>query len=244
MSDERTTEDSIHTLTAAYALDALTDDERAAFVAHLAECDSCATETAQLTATASRLALLTEEPAPDRLRASVLDAVARTPQGVPPGADAPPAVLDLDARRSTRRRWVASVGGALAAAAAIATAVVLINNDDPIEQILAASDARSITGQVAGGGEATLVVSAAEDGGVITFEGLPDPGEGRSYQMWLIDGIGAPVPEDTFAPAGSGSVSVLLEDAPGVDAVALTIEPEGGSDAPTTDPIAVLALDS
>ena len=42
------TDDSIHLLTAAYALDALSDEERAGFAAHLEECDACAAETAEL----------------------------------------------------------------------------------------------------------------------------------------------------------------------------------------------------
>ena len=240
MTDETMIDDSIHALTGAYALDALPADERAAFVAHLDECDDCVAESTELIATAARLALLTEEPAPSHLRSAVLSAVARTPQDQPIAAATPAVVVDLAARR--RRRWVASIGGALAAAAAVTTFLVVNNDEDPAGEILAAEDARTIVGEVAGGGEASLVVSDRLDGAVITFDDLPDPGEGRAYQMWLITGDAAPAPEETFDPS-EGTATVLLEGAPDADFVALTVEPEGGSDAPTTDPIAVISLD-
>ena len=243
MTDESLTDESVHLLTGAYALDALTNEERATFLAHLEGCDACAAETADLLATAAMLALLTEEPAPAHLRDAVLREVARTPQAAP-SAEAPAVVVDLDARRRTRRRWVASVAGAVAAAAAIAAGVFALGDgDDPVGDILAAGDARTFAGDVSGGGEATLVVSDSEAGGVITFAGLPDPGEGRAYQMWLITGDAAPMPEETFEPS-DGNASVLLEGAPDADAVAVTIEPEGGSTTPTAPILAVIPIDS
>jgi anti-sigma-K factor RskA len=243
MSDESTTDGSIHQLTGAYALDALTADERATFAAHLDECDSCAAETAELVETAARLALLTEQPAPARLRDSVLREISRTAQ-LPPIPAQSSNVIDLDTQRRRRRRLTAAIGGALAAAAAIAGAVFVIgDNDDPVGDILAASDARTIVGDV-NGAEARLVVSDRLDGGVITFAGLPDPGAGRTYQMWLITGDAAPVPEDTFDPSDAGSASVLLEGAPDADAVAVTIEPDSGSTTPTQPILAVIQLDS
>lgn len=242
MSDS-TTDESIHLLTGAYALDALSAEDRAGFAAHLDECDACAAETAELIETAVRLALLTEQAPPAHLRAAVLREIARIPQLSPLADDRAAIVVDLDARRRTRRRWVGSVAAGLAAAAAVVGVVVVIGNgEDPVGDILAADDARTISGEVAGGGEATLVVSDDLDGAVITFADLPDPGAGRAYQMWLITGDAAPVPEETFDPS-DGSASVLLEGAPGVDAVAMTIEPEAGSTTPTLPILTVITVD-
>lgn len=239
------TERSIHLLTGAYALDALPDDECRTFVAHLATCETCATETAELMATAARLAFLTERPAPVQLRAAVLRAVERTPQLSPVEATPLAGVVDLDSRRSTRRRWVSAVGGVLAAAAAIAGAVFVLGDEgDPVGDILAAGDAQTYSGDVDGGGHASVVVSDAENGGVITFDGLPDPGQGMAYQMWLLDGDAEPAPEDTFDPSAGGSATVLLEGAADVDAVAVTIEPAGGSQVPTQPVIAVIELNA
>ncbi|MGW4275741.1 RskA family anti-sigma factor, partial [Streptomyces seoulensis] len=52
----------LHSMTGAYALHALPDDERAAFERHLAGCASCAQEVAEFAATAARLALASSAP--------------------------------------------------------------------------------------------------------------------------------------------------------------------------------------
>jgi len=237
------TERSIHLLTGAYALDALPAEECQTFVAHLAECDSCATETAELMATAARLALLTERPAPEQLRATILRAVERTRQLAPVVTTPLAGVVDLDSRRGTRRRWVAAVGGALAAAAAIAGAVFVLGDEgDPVGDVIAAGDARTYSSELPDGGAATLYVSASEEAGVITFSDLPDPGSGQTYQMWLLDAESNATPEDTFDPSASGSASVLLEGASEAFSVAITVEPDGGSSAPTSTPLAIIAL--
>jgi anti-sigma-K factor RskA len=54
-----------------------------------------------------------------------------------------------------------------------------------------------------------------------------------TYQLWLIDESG-PVPAGTFVPDSDGTAAVLLEGkaAPG-QVVGITVEPSGGSPAPT-----------
>ena len=66
----------------------------------------------------------------------------------------------------------------------------------------------------------------------------PEPGDDRVYQLWYIDADGA-TSAGTFAPA-SGDAYVVLDGAfePGL-VVGITVEPEGGSEAPTTEPIVV-----
>ncbi len=75
------------------------------------------------------------------------------------------------------------------------------------------------------GGHATLVV-----------ENLDPPGPGRVYQVWLQHEGQAPAPTNAlFSTSSDGTASV---DVPGsledVEAVLVTEEPEGGSQAPTT----------
>ena len=71
----------IHTLAGAYALDALTEIERAAFARHVAECETCAVEVAELSETASRLSVAAWAAPPPGLRESVLREVAQTLRG-------------------------------------------------------------------------------------------------------------------------------------------------------------------
>ena len=58
------TTQNLHDLTAAYALDALDDDERATYETHLRACDDCRAELASLGDTVGLLASATEGPMP------------------------------------------------------------------------------------------------------------------------------------------------------------------------------------
>lgn len=68
--------DDLHTLTGVYALDALAEDERAEFEAHLEECAACRREVEDFRAVSADLAVLTEEAPPPSLRAKVLGSIA------------------------------------------------------------------------------------------------------------------------------------------------------------------------
>jgi anti-sigma factor RsiW len=61
-----------HALTGAYAADALPDDERRSFEAHLAGCEPCAQEVAELQATAAILGAASYETPPAGMKAAVL----------------------------------------------------------------------------------------------------------------------------------------------------------------------------
>ena len=64
--------------------------------------------------------------------------------------------------------------------------------------------------------------------------GLATVGADETYELWLIDDE-APIPAGLFVPA-EGLASVPVEgDLGAAVAIAVTIEPEGGSDAPTGD---------
>lgn len=105
------TNDDLHELTAAYALDALNADERHEFESHLLGCERCRTELAALSETVERLAYAAEGPVPPaELRGRILVAA----------REDPPNVVALRPRRT---RLYA--GSALAAAACAALAIGL-----------------------------------------------------------------------------------------------------------------------
>ena len=58
------TNQDLHELTAAYALDALDADNRQAFETHLRECERCRAELGELADTVGALAYASEGPAP------------------------------------------------------------------------------------------------------------------------------------------------------------------------------------
>lgn len=72
--------DDLHSLAAAYAVDALDQDERARFEAHLSGCDRCTAEVAELSESLAALSWGFELEAPVALRGSILDAIAEVEQ--------------------------------------------------------------------------------------------------------------------------------------------------------------------
>jgi anti-sigma-K factor RskA len=84
------------------------------------------------------------------------------------------------------------------------------------------------------------VVRTGASGKLVLID-VPKAADGRTYEAWLIGSDQKPLPAGTFA--GGKAVVVPLEgDAGGKQTVAITVEPEGGSQAPTTKPIASAAL--
>ena len=80
----------VHKLTGAYAVDALDDLERARFEKHLAECEDCRAEVAELRETAALLAEATATPPPAALRESVLAGISQV-RPLPPEVPESPA---------------------------------------------------------------------------------------------------------------------------------------------------------
>ena len=63
-------------------------------------------------------------------------------------------------------------------------------------------------------------------------DGLPDPGAGNAYELWLIDEAG-PQPMRLLDGASAGEVRRSLAVTGTPQAWGVTIEPSGGSPAPT-----------
>lgn len=78
----------------------------------------------------------------------------------------------------------------------------------------------------------------------VTMHDLAQPPRGRVYQVWTLPkGAKTMVPSSTFVPDARGiAVIALAADARATSAVAISIEPEGGSKRPTTKPIMLVPL--
>jgi anti-sigma-K factor RskA len=125
-----------HTLAGAYAMDALSSPDRAAFERHLAACEDCAQEIASLREATARLATATAVTPPPGFRERVLAAAAITRQEGPAETLAgSPAAGPAAARTPAAApgpvswlRWIARQGWPVrlaAAAGAVVTAAVL-----------------------------------------------------------------------------------------------------------------------
>jgi anti-sigma-K factor RskA len=65
---------------------------------------------------------------------------------------------------------------------------------------------------------------------------------GKTYEMWVVPKTGGPRPAGLFKPAADGSAIHLRPgpvDLTDAAAIALSVEPDGGSPAPTTPPFLI-----
>lgn len=224
-----------HDLVAAYALNALGDEERLVFDQHLAECTDCQKELAALQPAVVGLTDDVAVEPPEAMRAAVLEAIEATAQLEPADViDHPPVpgkAVDFAERRK-RRSWQWAIGIAAAAVLAIVVGVSTLGGNLAVEDITSAPDfaAISLQGEI---GDAQFLYSDSLDGGVFISTSLPAVSGAETYQLWLIDASG-PNPAGTFRPAADGSVEFIVEAAiaPG-QTLGMTIEPAGGSPAPT-----------
>jgi len=255
----------LHHLSGAYAVDALDGAERAAFESHLLGCADCRAEVAELTAAGHSLAALTQATPPPSLRASVLsgisqvrplpplpeDAAAPVPDAVtyvasgPVAAEASDAVVVPLRRRSRASTWLA--GAAAAAVIAVGGLAWSPWSDDsgtlsPVDQVVTAADAVRVSSSK---GELNAEVAYSRQLGraAITVAGLPPAPEGKTYQLWFVGSDGVARSAGLLTPDADRRGSMVLEGDPSAAAaVGMTVEPAGGSTAPTTDPLVVLAL--
>jgi anti-sigma-K factor RskA len=146
------------------------------------------------------------------------------------------------------RPWRATI---LAAAAAVviglgALGVGLALRPAPTvstaEQVFAAPDVRTISGDIPGGGTATVVFSREKNAGVLVMNNVAPPKTGTVYQMWLINDEGPHSAGTMDAQAVAPSTTAVLPDLDGSTTLAFTVEPPGGSPQPSSEPFAALSL--
>ncbi|WP_455680376.1 anti-sigma factor [Streptomyces lavendulae] len=107
--------------------------------------------------------------------------------------------------------------------------------------VLSAPDARLASGRIPDGGTGTVVLSRERDRAVFVPSGMAAPPAGRVYQLWFA-GPGGMRPAGLMDPARPGAPALLAGPVGGATGVGVTVEPEGGSAAPTTAPLVLLAL--
>lgn len=224
--------DELHELAAAYALDALTPAERDAVEARLGDDPEFRAEVAAHRETAARLGDLTAARPPAELRASIMDEIASTPQ-----APAVAPTVSLADARARRRRITTALGAAAAVAALVVAAVVIVGRDGSsgVDAVLSAPDAVTTVLESETGSSIQVVWSAERDEAAVVGTGLAAVPDDLAYQLWFLLDAGVSS-AGVFTPDADGAVSVVL-DVDDLDGAgwAITVEPSGGSPAPTTD---------
>lgn len=250
MSTIHDSDDDIRSLLAAYALDAVDDVERRAVERLVATDPDAARELADWRATAAELAAAVALGPPPALRDRVLADVARTPQARPGSTSGSSHRSTARGRRSTGpvtrlNRLSLAVAAAAVVAVAVPGVVAWQSTERAVEaeaearaltDVLADPTSQVVRADVAGGGTAVAVLGSRD--AVLVADGLPELEGDRVYQLWALRD-GAALPADLLQ-VRDGQVRTVADVYRPGDGLAVTVEPAGGSEQPTSEPVVVL----
>ena len=223
--------DRFDDLKEAYVLGALTEGEHREFEDYLIEHPELQAEVDDLGVIANLLALAPQEhePSPE-LRRNILSRIgAATPTEGPP--------------RRARFRGLFGPGGLAAAAIAVVAVLAVVGlfwNED-LRGEFQASRTYELQGSGAAQNARGEVVGVGDGKAVLIAKNLPSAPEGKAYEAWLMRG-GVPEPAGTFEPHDGVAAMPIEGPLHGADAVAVTVEPSGGSPTPTDEPLLTATL--
>jgi anti-sigma factor RsiW len=214
----------VHELTAGYALDALDPAERATFEEHLSSCERCREELQGFWQVSGALAHAAGGPTPPAsLRGRILEQARSERSNVVPFRP---------------RRFVVPALSSVAAVAAVAAiglgiwATSLSSDLDGAESELAVLEDPNARTFRSESGKADLVVTPSGDAALVVRT-LPAAPKGKDYEIWVFDN-GVPRRAGLFEQPGVALLTRRVE--PG-QTVAVTLEDDGGVDAPTGAPL-------
>lgn len=222
----------LHTLSGAYAIDALSPEEAEEFRTHLSACQVCRDEVRELRQAAAEMGASEALMPPPALRARVLEAAGRQPQQPP----------KVGARRDHKRRWqprllVAAAVAVVVAAVGVGVAVTQRPDQPPVSaavsRVFSAPDAHQATVGTSNGGKVTVATSPRLNEMAVETDALPKLGNEQVYQIWAVHD-GAMTSAAVLSNPDAGAAMEMPK--PGTQ-VAITIEPAGGSAQPTSKPI-------
>jgi anti-sigma-K factor RskA len=220
---------------AAYALGSLSPAEAAAVVEHLQTCEECRAEYEFIRPAVTALAYSAETCSDASTGGAVASPLLKK------------RVMQLVRAEAERQRaprvWPAYLFAAACLAIALVTGLAQVALNARLasqEQTIADLTAPNARRVAFAGGE----VLTRGDHLYLTMRDLPAPPPGHVYQAWtLAKGAKAVAPSTTFLPGSGGATVVRLpETATTLVAVAVSVEPVGGSKQPTTKPIALVRI--
>jgi anti-sigma-K factor RskA len=224
----------------AYLLGALPELEAEVFERHLESCPSCRRELEQLRVASEALPHAVEPVVPPpELKESLMKTVWAE------------AAVREEAR--PKRRWsrpflerLPRLTPGFAAALAACVLAIGIGVGIGVSQI-GGSSSKTLTALVdhsrAPSGAATLQVPGDRKNALLTVQGLPNPGAGKVYEVWVQRGGEMQPAGALFSVGSGGSGSAGIPGSlNGVEAVAVTAERDGGSLKPTQMPVLTVKL--
>jgi anti-sigma-K factor RskA len=161
------------------------------------------------------------------------------------------------AQSKAQSRWFQKPVAFLAAAAAVVAVFLgassltgMLNNGNQVQQALALASINAqpdvqrstvpLLANVDGNNSSTATLVWSENIGesVLLVNGLEQLPDDKVYELWYIDGDGSPISAGLFNIPDSGHTYSVLEGEMTAGAtVGVTVEPAGGSEQPTTEPV-------
>ena len=220
----------------AYALGALSEEERQEVEDYLMTHPELRAEVDDLRFIANLIALSPQEYEPSpKLRRDLMNRISSSPDATP-AADPSPHQSGL---------WRVFGPGGLAAAAVLAFVAIgmfawnasLQEENQALQGELQGQQTYALEGTGAAQEVRGEVVRLGDERAVLVAEDLPSPSEGETYETWILR-EDVPEPAGLFEPDDAGVAAAPIEGSiEGADAVAVTVEPSGGSSSPTSDPL-------
>ena len=229
----------------AFVLGALPEAERKDFEEHLAEHPAQQAEIDELSTVAGLLALSPQEQEPPpELRRSIMDVVE---------AEAGHPRVEPRSGLARMREFLGFRGLALGAAMAMLVIglffwnMVLQGELRDLRGQSQSMQSRQISRMVALKGPGAVHGAQAElmilhnDRAVLIAEDMPPVPEEKTFQIWVIEGK-VPKPSGLFEPKNEWVAVIVENPLDEADAIAVSVEPDGGSPEPTTDPMLTAKL--
>lgn len=240
---------------ALYALGTIEGDEQGELEKHLKDCADCRHELEQLRGDAALLALSASGPAPpQRARGRLMNALTREPR------------ISLEQPSMGRISWWSQMGWVTAAAAVVIAAILWrtdarlsnrmatlqkefneqqtkLERAQEVTATLTATDALRVTivpRRAAPQPQGRAIYVPSRSSLIFLANNMPALSARRAYEVWIIPSSGSPIPAGVFKPDAHGNATVVNSRLPqGVETktFAITVEPETGSQLPTSAPI-------
>ena len=240
----------------AYVLDALPEEERRAFEDYLAAHPERQAEIDELGAVAGLLAFAPHEQEPSpQLRSRVMEIVE---------SEAAPSSARRESVFARFWEYLGARGLALGAAALLVVGLLSWNlllqgqvedlhgdvqnaqgqvedlqgqvQDAQARRQVQQSPTIELEGTWAAQGADVEVASINKDRIILVADNLPSVPDDRTCQIWVIKGD-VPEPSGLFQPDGNMTATPITNSIQKADTIAVTVEPAGGSEQPTSDPV-------
>ena len=234
--------EGMEALIAAHVLDGLDEEERNGLLCELARhgagCDECSRLVREYSEVAGSIAMTVDPVALSPGAEDRLLQAAREEQIVP---------LTSETANRGGRRWAVWI--AVAAAMAVIGGVIGYSaspngasTQARFLSFISRPGSRVVAFPVKGRQQLAVVLRQGEPGGWVIGSNFPEPPRDRVYELWFRPEGGARMePAGTFSP-DNGTVLASARLHPDVIALAVSVEPRGGSPQPTSEPILLTSV--